>query len=112
MNLGEFRAKWSRLFDSGEPTLQSGDSSCSALPDEAQLDLLRAALLPAEQAAPAWRRWKERDVALEAVDGASARMFPQLWANRVAAGVGSEDIPLLKAVSQRKEPLSTVGRIR
>jgi hypothetical protein len=98
MNLGEFRVKWSRLFDSSEPTLQSVDSSYSALPDEAQLDLLRAALLPAEQAAPAWRRWKERGLPLKTVDGASARMFPQLWANRVAAAVCSEDIPLLKAV--------------
>ena len=108
MNLGEFRAKWNRLIESSEPTTERGDLSYSALPDEAQLDLLRAALLSADHAAPAWRRWKGRGFPLETVDGASARMLPQLWANRVAAGVGSEDIPLLKAVYRQALARNTV----
>jgi hypothetical protein len=113
MNLGEFRAKWDRLIESSDPTLQSVDLATTqptdllytALPNAAQLDLLRAALLPPEQAGPAWRSWKERDRPLETVDGASARMFPQLWANRVAAGIDTDDISLLKTVYRQ-----TLGR--
>jgi hypothetical protein len=67
-------------------------------PTEAQLDLLKAALLPADQAAPAWRRWKARGLRLDSVDEASGRLFSQLWVNRDAAGVGDEDLTLLKGV--------------
>jgi hypothetical protein len=108
MNLSEFRAKWNRLVESSDPTTLPVDLTYTALPNEAHLDLLRAALLPPEQAAPAWRRWKERGFPLETVDGASARMLPQLWANRVAAGVGSEDVPLLKAVYRQALARNTV----
>lgn len=67
-------------------------------PTAAQLDLLKAALLPPEQAEPAWRRWKGRGIQLEYVDEASGRLFSQLWANRAAAGIDAEDLPLLKGV--------------
>lgn len=67
-------------------------------PTEAQLDLLKAAVLPAERAAPAWRRWKSRGVPLVEADDASGRLFSQLWANRSAAEIGDEDLPLLKGV--------------
>ncbi|MBJ7470526.1 MAG: nucleotidyltransferase family protein [Solirubrobacteraceae bacterium] len=68
------------------------------IPTAAQLDLLRAALRPASEAAPAWRRWKARGIALEAVDGPSGRLFSQLWSNREAAGIGDDDLALLKGV--------------
>lgn len=67
-------------------------------PTGAQLDLVKAAVLPADAAAPAWRRWKARGIPLEAVDYASGRLFSHLWTNRVAAGVGAEDLPLLKGI--------------
>lgn len=67
-------------------------------PTEAQLDLLKAAVLPAEQAEPAWRRWKSRGIPLVEVDNASGRLFSQLWNNRAAAGIDDEDLPLLKGV--------------
>jgi len=67
-------------------------------PTEAQLDLLKAAVLPAEQAAPAWRRWKSRGIPLVEVDDASGRLFSQLWINRSAAAIGEEDLPLIKGV--------------
>lgn len=67
-------------------------------PTEAQLDFLKAAVLPAEHAAPAWRRWKSRDIPLVEVDNASGRLFSQLWMNRSAAEIGDEDLPLLKGV--------------
>ena len=67
-------------------------------PTEAQLDLLKAAVLPAEQAAPAWRRWKSRGIPLVEVDDASGRLFSQLWLNRSAAAIGDEDLPLIKGV--------------
>ncbi len=67
-------------------------------PTAAQMDLLKAALLPAEHAAPAWRRWKARGVQLRTADAASYRIFSPLWANRDAAAVGAEDRPLLKGV--------------
>ena len=67
-------------------------------PTEAQLDLLKAAILPAEQAEPAWRRWKSRGIPLVEVDNASGRLFSQLWTNRSAAAIDEEDLPLLKGV--------------
>ncbi len=67
-------------------------------PTAAQLDLLKAAVLPADAAAPAWRRWKAHGIPLEAVDHASGRLFSHLWTNRVAAGIGVEDLPLLKGI--------------
>lgn len=68
-------------------------------PTAAQLDLLRASLLPHEEAAPAWQQWKRRGLELQTVtDEASMRLFPLLWANRDAAGVGPEDRGLLKGV--------------
>jgi hypothetical protein len=67
-------------------------------PTEAQLDLLKAALLAADEAAPAWRRWKARGLQLKTVDEDSGRMFSQLWINRDAAGVDEEDRALLKGV--------------
>lgn len=68
------------------------------MPTEAQLELLKAAVLPAEQAEPAWRRWKSRGVPLVEVDNASSRLFSQLWTNRSAAAIGEEELPLLKGV--------------
>ena len=67
-------------------------------PTDSQRDLLKEALLPAEHAEPAWRRWKGRGHRLETVYDSSVRLFPQLWANRDAAGVSAEDLPLLKGV--------------
>jgi hypothetical protein len=69
------------------------------LPTPAQRDLLRAALSPAGQAAPAWQRWKDRGLELQTVtDEGSMRLFPLLWANRDAAGIGPEDHKLLKGI--------------
>lgn len=67
-------------------------------PTEAQLDLLKAAILPAKHAALAWRRWKLRGIPLFEVDDASGRLFSQLWTNRSAAAISGEDLPLLKGV--------------
>ncbi|GAY17382.1 nucleotidyltransferase family protein [Mycobacterium sp. shizuoka-1] len=67
-------------------------------PTPAQLDLAKAALLPADVAAPAWQRWKGRGLTLETVDDASARLFSRLWANRESAGIDDEDLALLKGV--------------
>ncbi|MBB3748115.1 hypothetical protein FHT44_000576 [Mycolicibacterium sp. BK634] len=67
-------------------------------PTAAQLDLAKAAILGADAAAPAWRRWKARGLALEAVDEASGRLFSQLWINHEAAGIGDDDLALLKGV--------------
>jgi len=68
-------------------------------PTDAQLDLLKAAILPGAQAASAWRRWKSRGLRLEAVDEASGRLFSQLWTNRGAAQISNEDdLILLKGV--------------
>lgn len=87
------RGKWSRLQAESEQGLYP---ESSPFPTEAQLDLLKAALLPAEHAAPAWRRWKGRGQPLQSVYGVSTRLFPQLWDNRAAARIDAEDIPLLK----------------
>jgi hypothetical protein len=100
MRLAEFRAKWNRLNDFSEGIQQPADLSHSVFPDDAQLDLIKAAMLPAAEAAPAWRRWKERGIPLETVDLASRRLFSQLFTNRSAAGIDTEDLPLLKAVYQ------------
>lgn len=94
MNLSEFQRKWHRLRD---PRNRLGPEELP-FPTAAQLDLLTAALLPADQAAPAWRRWKARGLELETVERDSIRMFSQLWNNRDAAGIGAEDLPLLKGV--------------
>jgi hypothetical protein len=67
-------------------------------PTPAQLDLLRAALLPAPAAAAAWRRWNERGMRLEVLDQPSHRMLSQLWTNREAAAIDPRDRPLLKGV--------------
>lgn len=67
-------------------------------PTAAQMDLLKAAVLPAEHAAPAWQRWKARGLQLQTVEDASHRMFSPLWVNRDAAAIGPEDRPLLKGV--------------
>lgn len=91
----EWRGAWERLVaESRRPVARDK----LPFPTEAQLDLLRAALLPAERAAPAWRRWKSRGLDLETVDGDSFRMLSHLWTNREAAGVGAADLPILKGV--------------
>ncbi len=71
-----------------------------AFPTLVQLDLLRAALLPAEHAGPAWRRWRAAGLALERLDDPSRRMLSQMWANRRAAGVEAEDEVLLRGAYQ------------
>jgi hypothetical protein len=50
MNRAEFQWKWQRLHIRRE---RPGPEQLP-FPTEAQLDLLKAALLPAEHAAPAW----------------------------------------------------------
>lgn len=91
----EWRGAWERLVaESRRPV----ERDKLPFPTEAQLDLLRAALLPAEQAAPAWRRWKSRGLDLETVDGDSFRLLSQLWTNHEAAGVEAADLPILKGV--------------
>ena len=89
-------AKWHRLLDDSR---RQCDPEVLPFPAPAQLDLLKAALLPADQASPAWQRWKERGLELQTVaDDASMRMFPRLWMNRDAAGIGDDDLNLLKGV--------------
>lgn len=93
------RSKWNRLLDQSRERVAPEQLP---FPTPAQLDLLKAALLPADQAAPAWKRWKARGLELRTVtDDASMRLFPQLWTNRDAAGIGPEDSPLLKGVYRR-----------
>ncbi|XAY03991.1 hypothetical protein DSM112329_00817 [Paraconexibacter sp. AEG42_29] len=71
------------------------------LPTPAQLDLLRAALLPAPAAARAWARWGERGLRLGTTDRASRRLLGQLHHNHRAAGVGPEDVARLRASGHR-----------
>ncbi len=94
----EWRAKWNRLL---EQSRRRGNPETSPFPTAAQLDLLKAALLPADQAAPAWRRWKARGLELETADSDSIRMLSQLWTNRAAAGIGADDLPLIKGVYRK-----------
>lgn len=70
-------------------------------PTETQLDLLKAALLPAEQAATAWRRWKARRLQFETLDQPSGRMLTQVWANRDAAAISAKDRAVLKRLYHR-----------
>jgi hypothetical protein len=92
MNRAEFQWRWQQLH---KPRLRPSPEQLP-IPTEAQLDLLKAAVMPAEIAAPAWRRWKDRGLHLETADEDSIRMFSQLWTNREAAGIDPEDLPLLK----------------
>jgi hypothetical protein len=100
MSRGGLGAKWQRLLRESsvaEPAPGSVPED-QPFPTAAQLELLKAALLPAGQSASAWRSWKARGLDLETVDRNSVRMFSRLWSNRVAAEVGPEDLPLLKGV--------------
>lgn len=58
------------------------------LPDAAQALLLRAALLDSNEASDAWSRWRARHAprSWNAIDTASARMLPQVYANLRRAG--------------------------
>lgn len=95
----ELRAKWQRLRQpQPQPCLTPEQLP---FPTEAQLDLLKAALLPADQAAAAWQRWKSRGLRLEIADADSIRMFSQLWTNRDAAGIVAADLPILKGVYRK-----------
>jgi hypothetical protein len=108
MRRDEWRRQWSQLrtYSSGRFAPES-----RPFPTPAQLDLLRAALLPAEQAAPAWRRWKGRGLELQTVpDEGSMRLFPLLWANRDEACIDAQDLPLLKGV-YRSTFAANAGRI-
>jgi hypothetical protein len=107
MNWADFHAKWNRLREDGIAASSPARSQSEKqpvgdqqppFPTDAQLDLLKAALLPADQAAPAWRRWKARGLRFETVDQASARLCSQLWTNRDAAGIDASDLPLIKGV--------------
>lgn len=90
--------RWKRLQDRSNERFPP---ESLPFPTAAQVDLLKAALFPVDQAAPAWRRWKDRGLQLEIADGESIRLFPQLWANREAAGIEPEDATLLKGVYRR-----------
>lgn len=105
-DVGEWRPTWDRLSRQNRHRYQS-----LPFPTDAQLDLLKAALLPAEQAAPAWRRWKARGLSIEVLDGICFVLLPQLWANRVAAGIDQQDLPLLKGV-YRQTFVSNAARLR
>lgn len=92
----DWRGRWDRLIADSKWEVTP---EALPFPTDAQLDLLKAALLPAESAAPAWRRWKARGLELQTVaDHASMNVFPQLFANREAAGIGIEDLLLLKGI--------------
>lgn len=77
-------------------------------PTDAQLDLLKAALLPADQAAPSWRRWKSRGLDIQTIDRPSVRMLPQLWTNREAAAIGEEDLPIFKGIYRQALALNAI----
>ena len=94
----DWQGKWERLIADSKRVVDSGNLP---FPNDAQLDLLKAALLPADQAAPAWRRWKCRGIGLDTVGDASVRLFHRLWANRDAAAIEAEDRALLKGVYRR-----------
>lgn len=91
----DWRGKWERLIADSKRQVRP---ETLPFPTDAQLDLIKAALLPAEQAAPAWRRWKARGLSLDTVGDASFRLLGRLWANRDAAAIGAEDLGLLKGV--------------
>lgn len=94
----DWGGKWDRLVaDSRRPVV----AESLPFPTDAQLDLLKAALMPPEQAGPAWRRWRGRGLELQTVSDDSTRLFPLLWANREAAGIGPEDRELLKGVCRK-----------
>lgn len=91
----DWRGKWERLVADGKRQVLP---ETLPFPTDAQLDLLKAALLPADEAAPAWRRWKARGLTLDTVGDASFRLLGRLWTNREAAAIGPEDLGLLKGV--------------
>lgn len=92
-DVGQWRPTWERLARQNRQRREN-----LPFPTDAQLDLVKAAIMPADQAAPAWRRWKSRGLQITDVDGPSFVLLPQLWANRAAAGVDERDLPLLKGV--------------
>lgn len=92
---GILAVKWNNLLADSQRRVTP---EMLPFPTDAQLDLLKAALLPAHQAQPAWKRWKDRGLKLETVGDASFRIFPRLWANREAAAIDPEDTALLKGV--------------
>ena len=91
----DWRGKWDRLVADSTREVRP---ETLPFPTDSQKDLLKAALLPADQAGPAWRRWKARGLRLQTVEDASFRLFGRLWANRDAAGIEPEDLGLLKGV--------------
>ena len=64
-------------------------------PTADQILLLRAALLDADTARPAWDRWRARN-SPEAADSASLRLFPLAYRNLHAAGSDDPDLAKLK----------------
>ncbi len=92
-DVSQWRPTWERLARQNRQRREN-----LPFPTEAQLDLVKAAIMPADQAAPAWQQWKSRGLQITDIDGPSFVLLPQLWANRSAAGVDEHDLPLLKGV--------------
>jgi hypothetical protein len=64
-------------------------------PTADQILLLRAAVLDADAARPAWERWRAGN-ALETADSASLRLFPLAYSNLRSSGLDELDLAKLK----------------
>ncbi|MEX1104443.1 MAG: nucleotidyltransferase family protein [Dehalococcoidia bacterium] len=76
------------------------DFTARRWPAPAQTDLLRAALLPREEALAAWARWKAA-VDFEEADAASHDLGPLVARNLLSLGCEDELLPRLKGVQRR-----------
>lgn len=69
-------------------------------PSPSQVLLLRAALLPAEEAVPAWSRWRAT-TDLDSLDRASYRLLPLLWHNLSRLGIRDPVLERCRGVYRR-----------
>ncbi|HEX4034418.1 MAG TPA: nucleotidyltransferase family protein [Solirubrobacteraceae bacterium] len=67
----------------------------SAWPTARQRELILAATAASGVADQAWKRWQHGGELLD-IDQASYRLLPLLWSNRQAAGIGEDQLALLK----------------
>lgn len=67
----------------------------STWPTARQRELILAATAASGVADQAWKRWQRGGELLD-IDPASYRLLPLLWSNRQAAGVGEDQLALLK----------------
>ena len=66
--------------------------------DPAHDALLRAALLPPEEAARAWERWKANFGGFDSLDTAGFRLLPMVYRNLSGHGLSPEDLGTLRGL--------------